>query len=105
MHARQFTRERHRIERQAGGKQRHADAALRHLVRRTGAIAVIANHRIVGYRMRDGSVACMKQRYRTFIDAQQDLTRIQRIARHTHVPVHVYRCQWCAGFHLTSRAA
>ncbi|HKY46171.1 MAG TPA: hypothetical protein VJM50_23975 [Pyrinomonadaceae bacterium] len=71
---------------------------------RVGAAIVVANHKVIGYRMTDGSVACLKRRYLTATDAELDLSRIKAKANHGHIPVRAYRCQWCAGFHLTSRA-
>lgn len=104
MRASIFTRERLRIERQWQGKRAGARKALQHLVRREGAALVIEGNRRVGYRMRDGSVACLKVRYHSVHDAAQDIARIQGLPNSEHKPCRVYLCPWCSGFHLTSRA-
>lgn len=105
MHASTFNRERRKIERQSRGKHARERRALQHLVRRVGAAAIIEGNRIIGYRMRDGSVACSKVRYRTDVDAQLDLVRIHRLPNNGHKPIRFYRCPWCHGYHLTSRPA
>jgi hypothetical protein len=73
-------------------------------VHRVGAAAIIEGNRVVGYRMRDGSVACVKVRYRDEVEAKLDLLRIAAAPNHGHKPIRVYRCPWCAGWHSTSRA-
>lgn len=104
MHASDFNRERRRIERQSRGKLSHEKRALKQLVARTRAIAIIEGHRIIGYRMPDASVACVKIRYRDESAAVLDLVRIAGMPHHAHKPVRSYRCPWCFGYHLTSRA-
>lgn len=103
MHASTFQRERRKIERQARGKASRERRALRQLVQRVGAAAVIEGNRIIGYRMRDGSVACSKVRYRDDLAAQLDLARIRALPTAGHKPIRAYHCPWCHGFHLTSR--
>lgn len=79
--------------------------ALCQLVQRVGAATVVEGNRIVGYRMRDGSMACSKVRYVTAADAATDLKRIALLPTGGHKPVRAYSCPWCRGFHLTSRPA
>jgi hypothetical protein len=105
MHASTFRRELQRIDRQSRGKESDARKAIKQLVHRTGAAALIEGDRIIGYRMRDGSVACTKVRYKTSVDALDDLCRIARLPNREHKPVRDYRCPWCSGYHLTSRQA
>ena len=105
MHASTFNRERQRIERRSRGKVAKVRRALHQLVQRAGAATIIEGNRIVGYRMRDGSVACLKIRYRTDVDAQLDMLRIQALPTVGHKPIRAYRCPWCHGYHLTSRRA
>lgn len=109
MRAGEFARRRARIQCDRGDKLRPHGAgyqrkALRALVKRSGAALIVPNGRVVGYRMRDGSVACMKQRYRSETAAHAELSRIASHASHSYVPVRAYRCEWCDGWHLTSRA-
>lgn len=109
MRAGEFARRRARIESERGLRFRphskhYRRKALRALVRRAGAALIIPHGREVGYRMPDGSVACIKHRFRTFEAADAELHRITRHAAHSYVPVRVYACDWCDGFHLTSKA-
>ena len=104
MKAAEFTRRRVRAENEYRGKSRHYKSALRHLIQRAGAIIVVANNKVIGYRLPDGSVSCLKRRYLTIVDAELDLVRIKQKANHGHIPVRAYVCQWCHGIHLTSRA-
>lgn len=78
---------------------------MRALARRAGAAIILPNGRHVGYRLPDGSVACAKHRYRDEVAAQMELARIRRDAVRGYVPVRAYRCEWCDGWHLTSRPA
>ena len=103
MHATDFIRRRDRIVAALGGKGGKVSRALQTLVRRAGAVVIVTQRRIIGYRMRDGSVACSKRRYRSEVDARLDMVMIQARAKHSHVPIRVYRCEWCSGWHLTSK--
>lgn len=105
MHASEFKRRHQRIVVEARGNKRRENRAFAQLVKRARAAVVIANRRIIGYRMRDGSVACVKIRYRSEVDAALDLSRIRAASNHSHIPVRVYRCGFCFGWHLTSRPA
>ncbi len=109
MRAGEFARRRARIESDKGLKCRpHSPAfqrkALRALAKRAGAALIVPIGRRIGYRLPDGSVACAKQRYRTHEAADAELQRIAVHASRAYVPVRAYRCDWCGGFHLTSRA-
>lgn len=109
MHAGEFARRRARIVSDKGGSRRlhgprYRVKALRALVRRAGAALIIPHGRRVGYRLPDGSVACDKQRFRTERAALAELDRIHMHAAHAYVPVRAYLCNWCDGWHLTSRA-
>lgn len=105
MKAGDFARRRARIECDKAphgrGFQRKA---LRALVKRTGAALIVPNGKRVGYRLPDGSVACEKHRYRSRETADAELARIAVHASHAYIPVRAYRCEWCDGWHLTSRA-
>lgn len=103
MNAAQFNRKRAAIDRRARGRAWFVRKAVAHLMRDAGAVPVVAGGRVVGFQMPDGSVACSKQRYRDDVSAQLELARIARHASHGYVPVRAYRCEFCAGFHLTSR--
>lgn len=109
MRAGEFARRRARIESEMRpGFNRHGKGfrrkALRALVKRAGAAFIVPNGRRIGYRLPDGSVACEKQRFRTEDAANAELRRIAFHASHAYIPVRAYRCEWCDGFHLTSRA-
>jgi len=78
---------------------------MRQLVKRARAVIMIVNGKVVGYRMTDGSVACVKVRYPDDVRAQIDLARIRAVTNHGYVPVRAYRCEHCSGWHLTSRRA
>lgn len=77
---------------------------MRMLLRRLRGVPIIVGGKIIGHRFPDGSVACVKRRYRTMVLAAEDLDRIARTDHDHYIPVRAYRCQWCFGFHLTSQA-
>ncbi|QJB21786.1 hypothetical protein XccvBFoX1_gp47 [Xanthomonas phage FoX1] len=104
MKASVFSRELRKIEIQSRGKAAAVRSATRQLVSRNGAAAIIEGHKVIGYRMRDGSVACLKLRYYTAQDGHTEMARIREGANHKYLPVRVYHCPWCDGYHLTSRA-
>lgn len=104
MHASEFARKRAKIERRAGNRSAFLRKAIEHLVREADAVAIVARGAVVGWQMTDGSVVCIKVRYRDSEAASAELQRVARYARNQHVPVRAYRCQWCGGFHLTSQA-
>jgi hypothetical protein len=104
MNASEFARKRSQIERRAQGRESFRRKAMGHLVRESGAEPVMANGRLLGWRLPCGSVVCVKQRYRDAIGAENELARIRRFNSGGHIPVRVYRCEWCHGFHLTSQA-
>lgn len=62
---------------------------------------VIRNDRVIGYRLPDGKVVCLKHRYRDDEAARAALVGIWSRATHDHVPVRSYVCEFCAGVHLT----
>lgn len=105
MRAAEFARRLARIEREAATRGAgFRRGATRALTRRAGAALIVPQGRIAGWRLPDGSVACVKERFRTLDAAQHELHRIGRHASHEYVPVRSYRCHLCDGWHLTSRA-
>lgn len=109
MNAGEFARRRARIEGEQGARNRgrgrgFKGRALRALAKRARAAYIVPNGRRIGFRLPDGSVACVKHRFRDQGAAHMELQRIARHASHGYVPVRAYRCEWCGGFHLTSRA-
>lgn len=102
MKAGEFSRRRARIESARGCKFQRK--ALRALAKRARAAIIVPNGKRIGYRLPDGSVACEKQRFHSEDAANTELTRIARQASHAYIPVRAYRCEWCSGWHLTSRA-
>lgn len=78
--------------------------AERALAKRARAAMILPRGKFIGYRMPDGSVACMKERYRSAEAAEHELKRIAEHSGKGYIPVRAYRCDWCNGYHLTSRA-
>lgn len=77
--------------------------AMRALIKRADAALIVPRGHVVGYRMTGGGVACVKQRFRSEAAAGAELVRITRHASHGYIPVRSYLCDWCGGWHLTSR--
>jgi len=103
MNAAEFARRRSRIERQHNGKRRQRELA--HLVRDARAALVILDRKVVGYRLPNGEMVCVKERHRSEDDATADMLRIQAANWNGHrVPVRAYPCPYCHGWHLTSQA-
>jgi hypothetical protein len=96
-----FARQLALIERRQNRKNKARQA----LIRRAGAAYIILHGKVVGWRMRDGSVVCAKRRYATHEAAAYDLARITRDATNAHTPVRAYQCPACLGHHLTSKHA
>lgn len=103
MNAAQFARARQRIEREAKDRKGYLRKALRHLVRESRAITVINGPRIVGWRMRDGTMVCRKDRYATREQAVNHMLTIQAEFGKKGKPRRAYECPYCGGVHLTSR--
>jgi hypothetical protein len=93
-----------KIEHRHGHFTSKAEAVLQKIVRKAGGAIVIANGKITGYRLRDGSMVCRKRRYRDKLAADVDLARIAHISHRAHIPVRSYHCPDCLGYHLTSTA-
>lgn len=105
MNARDFLRERARLERRAGNRSAFFRRAMARLVSQSGAVAVrAADGHLMAYALPDGSFACVKHRYRDEVAARVELVRIIRDSRTQRVPVRHYRCELCDGWHLTSQA-
>lgn len=104
MNAAEFARRRAKIERNAAGRRRYRERAMRHLVREARAALVIIENKFVGYRLPNGQLVCAKERYRTDEQAHQAMERIASRNMDGHrVPVRAYVCPWCSGWHLTSQ--
>lgn len=104
MNATQFARQRALIEREHHGCGRKYKRALAHLVRDARAALVVHSRKIVGYRLPNGEMVCIKQRYRDEATAHAEMTRIQDAnINGGRVPQRVYYCANCGGFHLTSQ--
>lgn len=98
--------QRHTFARHLGriqAKGRHQNKARAALVRRARAATIIQGGKVIGWRLPDGSVICVKRRYSTREAALLDLARITRVATHSHIPVRAYACPYCRGYHLTSK--
>jgi hypothetical protein len=103
MNASTFARYVERIERRMHGKPARQLKAIRSMARRERAAMVFANGKLVGFRLRDGSMVCRKHRYRDEAAALVDLARIAYTSTSSKVPVRAYRCGECHGWHLTSK--
>lgn len=108
MMAGEFARRRARIESDRGEKCRprgndFSRRAMRALAKRAHAALIVPNGKRIGYRLPDGGVACDKQRFRSEGSANAELRRIGAQASHDYIPVRSYLCDWCGGWHLTSR--
>jgi hypothetical protein len=103
MNAAQFSRARQRIEREAKSRKGYGTKALRRLVREARAVTVIGGTRIIGWRMRDGTMVCRKDRYSTRDQAVAVMLGIQAEYGKAGKPRRAYECNFCGGFHLTSR--
>lgn len=104
MHASEFARKRAKIERRAASRPAFLRKAMAHLVHEAGAFVVVVRGQLVGWRMRDGGMVCIKRRFRDDDAAHAELDRIARDANHRHIPVRAYECPHCRGWHLTSQA-
>lgn len=104
MNAATFARHRARIAHQHHGRGRKYSRALAHLVRDAGAALVVMNRKVVGYRLPNGEMVCVKERYRDQAEAAAAMARIQAdIEAGKRAPVRVYPCQHCHGWHTTSQ--
>ena len=104
MNADRFAQHMAKIERRLAHSPSRTRNAIRRMARHEGAALVIAGGKVVGYRLKNGSVVCRKFRYRDQSHALADLTRIANEATNKHIPVRAYPCPHCRGWHLTSRA-
>lgn len=109
MNARDFARRVARITAGAGDRHRNRGKgykrkALDALARRVGAALIVPRGRFIGYRLPGGAVVCLKERFHSESDATFELDRIAEQSAHAYIPVRAYKCPWCAGYHLTSRA-
>lgn len=104
MNAAEFARKRARIAR-SGAPSKKRQRGLAHLLREAKAALVIHDRKVIGYRLPNGEMVCIKERYRTEHDATVHMERIQAANRDgQRVPQRVYACANCHGWHLTSRA-
>jgi hypothetical protein len=102
MQAHEFARRAGKIEFRHAQSTKAKRGALAKLITQAGAAYMIANGKITGYRMKDGSIACRKRRFPTLDAATAEIDRIHRVKTHEHVPVRAYACH-CKAFHLTSK--
>jgi hypothetical protein len=103
MNAAQFSRARDRIGREAKARKGYEAKAMRRLIREARAVIVISGRTIIGWRMPDGAIVCYKRRYGTIGAAQMDMLGIQAEYGKRGVPRRAYQCDFCGGFHLTSK--
>lgn len=105
MNAAEFSRRRARIVHEFHGRGRRHNREIAHLLRDARAILVVMERKVVGYRMPNGEMVCIKMRYRTATEATEDIERIQASnVNGGRVPIRAYGCPHCRGFHTTSQA-
>ena len=99
-----FHRQRVRIERRfpVGAKR---SRAMRHLASEAGAALVVVGGHAVGWRLPDGSMACAKRRYPNEAAAHSDMTRIAATSSARRIPLRVYLCEFCGGWHTTHQGS
>jgi hypothetical protein len=104
MNAAEFARRRARIERECHGRGKKYQRRIAHLVNDARAALVVMAHKIVGYRLPNGEMVCIKTRYRNWDEATEDVMRIQAANDPgARVPIRAYACVHCHGFHTTSQ--
>jgi hypothetical protein len=105
MNGRRFASKRGRILYRARS-ERHARRAIARLAREAGAQPIYAGGKLVAHVFPDGFVVCEKRRYRDQAAALAELAGTRAFAHlHDHkLPVRVYPCPHCMGWHATSRA-
>lgn len=101
MKAADFLRQRGRIdyhqERRSPAWHRRALASL---VREAEGVPVVECRRVIGWRMTDGSIACIKRRFQT-VETAQDAVDAIALMEGTHPkPARPYRCPYCKGWHV-----
>lgn len=103
MNAERFAAMARKIERRLADEPRRQREAIKRMARQAGAVQVIASGKVVGFRLRDGSMVCRKRRYRDEVAARIDMARIAATSGAKRVPVRAYHCPHCAGWHTTSQ--
>jgi hypothetical protein len=104
MNAAEFSRRRTRLEREHHGRGKKYRKALAHLITDAGAALVVIERKVVGYRLPNGEIVCIKHRYRNEAEAQADIIRIQADnITGARAPQRAYYCPHCRGFHTTSQ--
>lgn len=99
-----FIRRRAIIEHRHGKTPRKRNKALRSLEREARAKQVYAGGKLSRWVLPSGKTVCLKYRYRTEDDALFELSMQQaRTWGSKKVPVRVYLCGHCHGWHLTSQ--
>lgn len=105
MNAADFARRRALIERQTHGRGKKYSRALAHLISDARAALVVMHRKVVGYRLPNGEMVCIKVRYSSEQRAHDDIARIQADNLDGHrAPQRAYWCVHCRGWHLTSQA-
>lgn len=105
MNAAQFARHRARLEREHHGRGKKFRKGLAHLIRDARAALVVMERKVVGYRLPNGEMVCIKHRYRDEAEAAADVARIQAAnVMGERAPQRVYWCMHCRGFHTTSQS-
>lgn len=103
MKAGEFIRRRERIERDDTRRQAYKRRALQQLEREAGAVAKVVDGKLVGWVLGSGANVCVKRRYANQAAAALAIGMI-RISDGGHVrPIRFYACDYCKGWHLTSK--
>jgi len=99
-----FERQMGRIEQRHGHFTKATGDIMAKIVRKARARYVVANGKVTGYRLPDGTMVCRKRRYRDSMAAEVHLAQITHVSSRAHIPVRAYQCTNCCGWHLTSSA-
>jgi hypothetical protein len=103
LNAHQFARRRADIERRCKFLRKR-NKAIAHLVWEARAQPVVIDQRVIGWRLPSGETVCVKQRHASESAALKVMADIQLCNLDQHrVPVRVYPCPHCRGYHLTSK--
>lgn len=103
MRASKFQDLRRSIERQFHDQPSKVRRALNHLVMRNALATIVMDRRVIGWRMSTGEIVCVKARYSTEQLALKSMSHIVSLQDSGRIPVRVYQCDYCLGWHMTSQ--
>jgi hypothetical protein len=105
VNASRFIKQRRDIERRFRDTPGRITKAISKLVNEAGATVIVIEKRVIGWRLKTGEIICVKSRYATEATAGLQLKFLAETNVGTRVPIRVYRCEHCHGWHVTSQQA